>query len=316
MPRGVSSSSSSGPLAASVSPRSGPTRRVRAHAKVNLFLRVLGRRPDGYHEIETVLHAIDLADDVDVSLDRSGISVEMSLGPGVGGVLPGAADDLARRAAELFFEASGRPGGATISLSKHVPIAAGLGGGSADAAAVLAALNDLNGRPLQAADMPALAAVLGSDVPFCLEGGTMLATSRGEDLTPIVPPPPLWLVLGMSHEPLLTPEVYRILDGLGLRQGSAAPMMLALGAGEVEEIAALLHNDLEVAAFNLRPELASSKELLLEAGALGACLSGSGPTLFALTRGEADARAVAAAVEAGFDRVAVTHSAGRVVEPS
>jgi 4-diphosphocytidyl-2-C-methyl-D-erythritol kinase len=280
--------------------------RVEARAKVNLFLRVLGRRADGYHDVETILHGVALADEVEVELAEAGVDLEVRLEDGFTGTLPPARQDLAWRAARAYLEAYGGPTGARIGLLKRIPIAAGLGGGSADAAAVLRALDALLGRPLPAHRRADLAASLGSDIPYFLVGGTALATGRGEAVAPVPAPVRLWIVLGVFSEPLATSEVYgRARPGRG---PASAPMREALGAGDVVRIAELLHNDLEPAALALRPELAPAKEALLEAGALGALVSGSGPTVFALARDELHARAIAAGARRGFDRMLVTHS--------
>jgi 4-diphosphocytidyl-2-C-methyl-D-erythritol kinase len=280
---------------------------VRAHAKVNLFLRVLAERPDGYHEIETILHGIDLADDVDVTLTEGcNVDLETRLDPGVVGAPPAPRDDLAARAARAYLDAAGARAGVRIELVKRIPIGAGLGGGSADAAAVLRALDQVLGRPLARGRLARVAAGLGSDVPYFLVGGTALATGRGEVVTPLRAAAPLWFALGISAEPLLTRDVY--VRARPSSSGSAAAMRSALEAGDVAEVAAELHNDLQPAALQLRPDLASGRSALRRAGALGTLVSGSGPTVLALARDERHARAIAAAARGGFDRLVVAAS--------
>jgi 4-diphosphocytidyl-2-C-methyl-D-erythritol kinase len=290
--------------------------RLRTYAKVNLFLRVLAKRSDGFHEIETILHGIDLADDLDIEVSsKGGIEVEIDRSEGPAGPLPDPRDNLVVRAAQRLAERAEIDRGAVIRLVKRIPIGAGLGGGSADAAGVLGALNDLWDAGL---DHPALldvASEVGSDVPYCLTGGTTLATGRGEKLKTLVAPSPLWFVLGISDEPLLARDVY---DAHDARRPQPAPelavMIEALGSGDAAAVATSLHNDLERAAFELRPDLESKKASLLAAGAVGACTSGSGPTIFALASDEAHAYAIAGAVSADFNRLLVARSQSRSIE--
>jgi 4-diphosphocytidyl-2-C-methyl-D-erythritol kinase len=162
-----------------------------------------------------------------------------------------------------------------------------------------------------------MAAELGSDVGYCLDGGTVLATSRGEELTPLPAPAEMRFVLGISNEPLMTGAVYEASDSLDASanvDASSAAMTLALGAGDVKEVASLLHNDLERAAFTLRPELAEKKDAMMDAGALGAVLSGSGPTVCGVASDESHARAIADAVEGAFDLVRVVKSQPQCIE--
>lgn len=282
---------------------------MRTHAKVNLFLRVLGRRADGYHEIETILHGIALADDLEVRATSSrSIDVDMGLAPGLPGRLPAPADNLVTRAARSVGEAAGGRWGAVIRGTKHVPIGSGLGGGSSNAAGTLVALNELWGARLRPEELAARAAGLGSDIAFFLDGGTALATSRGEEITGLVSTSLLWFVLGISRDPMLTSDVYRAWDALGSAPENAAPMVMALGAGDTDEVASLLFNDLEVPAFRLRPDLARLKDAMIAAGAVGALMSGSGPTIFGIARDGAHAHSIAAHVEDVFDLVLVTSS--------
>jgi 4-diphosphocytidyl-2-C-methyl-D-erythritol kinase len=272
-------------------------------------------RPDGYHEIETILHGVSLADEIVIEpLDIDDLEVEFALGPGLDGRLPDPKDNLITAAAGALRAWAGQPPGLRIRVTKNVPIAAGLGGGSANAAGILHVLNDLWRVGLDRESILVEAAKLGSDVPYCIGGGTALATSRGEKLTQLPPVSDLWFVLGVSYEPLLTREVYALWDEIGGEEAQTAPMTLALGSGDVQEIASLLHNDLEQPAFKLRPDLRGKKDVLLEAGALGALLSGSGPTVFGLAWDEAHARDIAGRVEAQFDATLVATSALRCIE--
>ena len=290
--------------------------RGRAHAKVNLFLRVLGRRADGYHEIETVLHEVSLADELEVRSAPAGrVALHVRASAEAAAQLPPSEDNLVARAARALAERC--PGrGARIDLTKRIPVGAGLGGGSSDAAAALVALDELWGARLSRDALADLAARLGSDVPFFLVGGTARASGRGERIAALRAGAPLWLVLGISHRPLFTAAVYARWEGRPSSPGPA-PLEAALAAGDPGELAAHLRNDLEPAALALRPELAAGKEAMMAAGALAALVSGSGPTVFGLARHEADAGAVAARVRDAFDRVEVVASApGRGVAPA
>lgn len=286
------------------------TLRLQTSAKVNLFLSVLGRRGDGYHELQGIFHTVDLVDDLAAAPTDGDIRVDVESEEGAA-LLPKLSENLVYRAAMALKEHAGVSGGAELNLTKRIPIGGGLGGGSSNAAGTLLALDRLWELHLEQATLLEMAAQLGSDVPFCLSGaGTSLVAGRGEQLAPLPPPPTLlWFVLGLSDVPLLTPEVYSSLkeDEVGIEQ-SPAPMTMALAEGDVAEVAALLSNDLEPPAFRLRPELAAKKHALVDAGVLGAGLSGSGPTLFGIVADRQSAERVAGRVGDVFDRVAVVCS--------
>lgn len=290
--------------------------RVRTHAKLNLFLRVIGRRPDGYHEIESIFHGVSLADEMHISsTDDDGVNIKMHRASGPVSEEIDLENNLAFLAARSLIDRGITPTGLRIDIEKNIPIAGGLGGGSSNAAGVLVALNELWGAGLGSEDLNAVGASVGSDVPYCLVGGTMLATARGEKLTSLPSPAEIHFVLGISNIPLLTKDVYERWDHLGAEPGDgSASMTLALGAGDPREVGQLLHNDLEPAAFSLRPELQESKDAISNAGALGAALTGSGPTLFGLASDAEHAREIASKMEDRFDRVEIAHTAVRCVE--
>ncbi len=287
---------------------------ARVNAKVNLFLAVQRRRRDGYHEIVTVLQNVSLADDLVVAEGPGpGDHIEVEYQPWLSKVAIAEEQNLVLRAALLLRERTADKGAVEAHLQKRIPLGAGLGGGSADAAGALIALNRLWAAGLSEAELGRVGAELGSDVPYCLVGGTALATGRGEVVSRVEAPQSLWFVLGMSSEPLSTAVVYR-----GWFPGAPVHnperLLEVLAAGDPAGLAGLLHNDLEEVAFELRPELARAKAALLEAGALGASLSGSGPTLFALAESEAHAHEVAAGVEGVFERVTAVSSRPACVE--
>ena len=290
--------------------------RVRTHAKINLFLRVLARRPDGYHEIETIFHGIGLGDDLEFRAHgSSGCEVHMELAGGLPGHPPHQEENVVTLAAECLGERIQEHPGVSVRVVKNVPLAAGLGGGSGNAAGVLLTLNEMWSGGLGRHELAEVALQVGSDVPYCLSGGTALGTARGEKLTPLPSLRDMWFVLGISNQPLLTRDVYAAWDAIEpLDEVRSAPMALALGAGDVAEVASLLHNDLEPAAFLLAPGLAEKKERLLDEGALGACVSGSGPTVFGIARDEPHARAIAGKVAGDFAGVSVVPSRPTCVE--
>ena len=251
---------------------------VRVPAKVNLRLGVGELRADGFHELHTVFHAVTLFDEVEAS-EADGLSLTLD---GVGAEeLPVDRGNLAWRAAELLASVAGVQPDVRLRMRKTIPVAAGLAGGSADAAATLLACARLWGVE---ADLPALAARLGSDVAFPLLGGTAIGTGRGERLDPVPAHPDLHWVLATAHYGISTEAAYTQLDAL--RAASAAPepigppdaLLAALAAGDPIGVGLVLANDLQPAAFALRPELRRCYDLGLAAGALGAVVSGSGPT--------------------------------------
>lgn len=290
--------------------------RLRTNAKTNLLLRVLGRRPDGYHEIETIFHTLSLADTISIEPTTSDeIEVAMHSETSPPGGLPFASDNLVSAAARKLIEADGPGRGVRIEIDKRIPIGAGLGGGSGNAAGVLEGLNEMWGLGLDLGSLARLALDIGADVPYCLTGGTALATGLGERTMPLRVPETLWFALGVSNEPLLTRDVYREFEAhRDAADIGSGPMRLALGQGDVVAVAALVHNDLEPPAFRLRPGLAQLKAALLGAGALGAVMSGSGPTMVGLARDRDHATAIAEAAEQSFDRVVVSSSRPVCVE--
>ena len=272
---------------------------ARAPAKVNALLAVGPLRPDGFHELRTVYLAVSLFDAVTA---RPGEGLSLAVTGADADLVPTDRRNLVWRAAELLAEHAGVPADAQLEIAKAIPAAAGLAGGSADAAAALVALDALWGTRADRADLLELAARLGSDVPFSLHGGVALGTGRGEQLAPVLAGPSFSLVLGIAGEGLSTPAVYAELDRMRdagrVPDGSdllpAEPVIAALRSGPAEALAAALGNDLQAPALALRPELARALRAATEAGALGVLLSGSGPTVAALARDEPAAVRLAA----------------------
>ncbi len=287
-------------------PESEGTSRVRvlAPAKVNLTLEILRRRPDGYHDLATVMQAIDLADEVGLEVaPGTGIALTVT-----GAALPVGPANLAVQAASAFLAARARApvrdGGAlpqfgiAIHLEKRIPLAAGLGGGSADAAAVLLGLNHLLGRPLGSAALLRLAADLGSDVPFFLVGGTCFATGRGERLRRLPPLPPCRVVLVAPGVPVETQWAYaaRTAEELTSRGQSSSMLESAIRERSWSRIARALVNDLEEVVARRYGVVAGVLEELRRSVTVGARMSGSGSAAYALVVGEAEARALVASL--------------------
>ncbi|HSL93241.1 MAG TPA: 4-(cytidine 5'-diphospho)-2-C-methyl-D-erythritol kinase [Bacillota bacterium] len=247
--------------------------RLFSPAKVNLYLKVHHRRPDGYHELTTVLQTVDFGDFVSLApADR----LRLSAPP----YLPQGADNLAWRAAEAFYGALRRIPRVQITLEKHIPVQAGLGGGSSNAATVLRGLNAMHGFPLNVPTLGELAAGLGSDVAFFLHGGTALATGRGEKVHPLPDLLPFYVRIIKPPFGLSTAEVYALWSGTGapLAHDSVLAMLRDF------DPKSLLQNDLEQPAFALRPELMRLKDRLVTEGAEAALLSGSGSAVFGVYR--------------------------------
>ncbi len=269
-----------------------------AHAKINFFLRVLGRRDDGYHELESLVVPIDLADTV-IAREAAGLKVDVK-GELAGAVAAGGMN-LALMAALALAEAcEAASPGASVEIVKRVPVAAGLGGGSADAAATLLALNELWDCGL---DLEALLGVgerIGSDVPALLVGGAVLARGRGEQVEPVVVQPTFWALKPFDF-PTRSPDAYRWWDEDGGVTGpDPGALHAAAEAGVAETLGASLFNDLEGPVARRHPEVAEVKAAFLDAGALGAVMSGSGPTIVALAKTPMQAERLAAAVPGAF----------------
>jgi 4-diphosphocytidyl-2-C-methyl-D-erythritol kinase len=272
---------------------------ARAPAKVNAQLAVGPLRADGFHGLRTVYLAVSLFDTVTV---RPGEGLSVSVSGVDADAVPTDRRNLVWRAAELLAEHAGVRADASIEIDKSIPAAAGLAGGSADAAAALVALDGLWDTRAARADLDRLAAQLGSDVPFSLLGGVALGSGRGEQLSPVLARTPSHWVLGLAGAGLSTPAVYAELDRLraagtvpdGQRLTPTDPVIAALRTGPPSALAGVLSNDLQAPALALRPELGRALRAVTAAGALGALVSGSGPTVAALAQDERAAIRLAA----------------------
>jgi len=288
---------------------------ARAPAKINLQLAVGGLRPDGYHELATVFHAVGLYDDVTASeADTLQVSVGGDRDMATDAV-PTDATNLAAQAVLLLAEHTGVEPAVHLHIHKGIPTAGGMAGGSADAAAALVACDALWETALPRADLHALAAKLGSDVPFALIGGTAIGMGRGEVLTPALARGRFEWVLALANDGMSTPEVYAECDRLRGRRVLPEPritdgLMSALRAGDAHALGAALRNDLQPAATSLRPALRLALDLGEERGALGGIVSGSGPTVAFLARGSEHALDITVALSASGACSAVKRVSG------
>jgi 4-diphosphocytidyl-2-C-methyl-D-erythritol kinase len=272
----------------------------RAHAKINVFLRALSRRDDGYHELETLVLPVSLHDVVTArpNPDRAG-TVEMAIHAASAEPIP-SVDNLAVKASEVlgataFPDPSDRPL-PLVEVEKWIPIAAGLGGGSADAAATLQVLNELWGVGFDDAKLAEIGLELGSDVPSMLAGEPMLATGRGERLSP-VHCAVTWWVLRPFPFPIRSEAAYGWWDASPATGPDPGALIAAIETGDLELLGSALFNDLEGPVVARHAEVGVTIEAFRSAGALGAIMSGSGPTVAALARDEAHARELAATAE-------------------
>lgn len=264
---------------------------VDAPAKLNLALDVTGRRDDGYHTLRTVMQTIDWCDTVTVDF-----AVDDAIHLSCDGGIPADERNIAYRAAALFRERTGRREGYTVTVHKHIPAQAGMAGGSTDGAAVLKALNELTGWPLSQAELLTLAAKLGADVPFCVLGGTVLATGIGTKLTPLPPLPDCTFVVVKPEGGVSTPEAYRLLDGAtALLHPDVDALCAALRNGDLDDVIPCMGNSFEAPL--ALPHTADIVAVLKDNGAAHAMLTGSGSAVFGMFKDKTAAQAAAAALQ-------------------
>lgn len=253
---------------------------VKAPAKINLSLDVLHKRADGYHEVEMIMTTIDLADRLELTLlDQEEIKIISH-----NRFVPDDQRNLAYQAALLLKERFHVKKGVLITIEKTIPVAAGLAGGSSDAAAVLRGLNKLWNLGLSLDELAVIGAEIGSDVSFCVYGGTALATGRGEIIKELPAAPTCWVILAKPFIGVSTADVYRRLQIDGISHPKTKDMIQAIETGDYEQVCGLVGNVLEDVTFKLHPEVAQIKEQIRRFGADAVLMSGSGPTVFGLVR--------------------------------
>lgn len=277
---------------------------VEARCKVNLALEVIARREDGYHEIDTVFQTVTLSDSIELRPAAGAVSVEVP-----GGEVAGGPGNLAARAARAVMRATGCPG-VSVTLLKRIPVGAGLGGGSADAAGVIVGLNALYGLGLEGPAMREIGLEAGSDVPFLVEGGTVRGRGRGEALEQLPELRDVWFVLATPGFEVSAGSAYdAVRFGLTKRMGFTKLVCSAIRDRDVLALGRALQNDLEPGVVRLHPEVGQLATRLRERGALGVVMSGSGPTVVALARLREEAEEIAASLGGFGGRV-------HVVEPA
>jgi 4-diphosphocytidyl-2-C-methyl-D-erythritol kinase len=261
----------------------------KASAKINLSLDVLHKRDDGYHEVEMIMTMVDLADRIEIeeqSHDRITLSSQS-------GYIPLDEKNLAFQAAKLIKSRYQVRHGVHIHIDKKIPIAAGLAGGSSDAAATLRGLNRLWGLEIPLNELQKLGAILGSDVPFCIGGGTALATGRGELLQAIEPPPPCWVILAKPPISVSTSDIYSKLNAKQIKSHpSTAALLEAIQTKNLDKLCQSMGNVLEEVTLGMYPFVLQLKQCMENLGAEGVLMSGSGPTVFGIVSKEVKAQRI------------------------
>lgn len=269
-----------------------------ANAKINLTLDILRRREDGYHDLRMVMQSVTLADRLTVT------PAQGAKGQAASDLrfLPTGSKNLTQVAAAVFRKATGLGGEIDVDIRKLIPVCAGLAGGSADAAAVLRAMNRLTGAGLSLERLAEIGSQAGSDVPFCVLGGTALVEGRGERLTPLSALPPCHIVICKPPFPVSTPQLFgRVNVRKIVRRPDTAGVLTALDAGDLAGVARRMYNVFEDVLEPRRyGEISSIKAALIDCGALGASMSGSGPSVFALFDKEADAQSACARLRESY----------------
>ncbi|GAF66524.1 4-diphosphocytidyl-2-C-methyl-D-erythritol kinase [Bacillus sp. TS-2] len=255
---------------------------IKAPAKINLTLDTLRKREDGYHEVEMIMTTVDLADRLDFT-DREDGKIVIDVSEGF---VPNDHRNLAYQAAELIKKHCQVKRGVSIYITKRIPVSAGLAGGSSDAAATLKGLNQLWSLGLSLDELAVLGEKIGSDVPFCIYGGTALATGRGERIEKISSPPSCWVILAKPPIGVSTADIYNKLNINNIQHPDTKGMKSAIEQKDFKQICKLLHNTLESVTLDLYPEVRHIKEQMEKFGVDGVLMSGSGPTVFGLVEKE------------------------------
>lgn len=275
---------------------------VRAYAKINLFLDMVSRRVDGYHNILSVMQSVSLHDDVTVEYTENKIS-SISVSSNTGAI-PADQSNLGYKAASVFPYAKGK---INIHIDKHIPISAGLAGGSADAAAVLIALNELCGRPMDKSELKALGATIGADVPFCIECGTCLVEGIGDKMSPFAPMPDYPIVIAKKGEGMSTPAAYRMLDEKYNNFNDYAShkeslLVLSNADNRIADYCSGIYNVFEEVVEPCRSDVTDIKSAMIKCGAVNATMSGSGTSVFGIFDGrDAAEKALSMLIEMGAD---------------
>lgn len=280
--------------------------RIESPAKVNLFLEVLEKREDGYHNVETILETVDLCDDIILKEAKKGIEIASNFPS-----LPLGRENLAYQAAFLLKKRLGIEKGIQLTINKRIPLASGLGGGSSNGASVLLALNRLWDLNLSYQEVFDLAREMGADVPFFLRKGRALGRGRGDELQPLPQSPTLYFVLVSLGFEVSAKWAYENLKGDLTKERRSIRMILsALKSSNTEKIGNSLYNRLEEAVIPRHPQIARIKERLLELGAKGALMSGSGPSVFGIAEDDKRAEEIYGKIKKDFEKVFLLKSLG------
>lgn len=277
---------------------------IKARAKINLTLDILGKRADGYHNVEMIMQSVALHDTITIKKGDQGIEIT-----GDATKIPLTKENLVYKAVEAIFRRTKQNLGCQIDIKKEIPVAAGLAGGSTDAAAALTGLNQFFKLGLTQAELMELGATIGSDIPFCIMGGTALAYGRGELIKPLPPMPKLWVVMAKPDIGVSTAEIYQNYDAARVVEKPNTDLMVkTVVAGDVEQIKHNLINVLESVTMARYPQVKEIKELMVRLGVKSTLMSGSGPTVFGLTNTEQEAQSMASKMKDFVPIVIVTYT--------
>ena len=277
--------------------------KIKAHSKINLTLNVVGKRADGYHDVDMIMQTLDFGDVVHVEKTLSQIEIT-----GTGSSVPYDETNIAHKAAKLFFDVTGIRGGAKIHIEKNIPVCAGMAGGSTDAAAVLKCLNALYGKPLTTKVLAKISAKLGADVPYCIIGGTARAQGIGEVLTPLKPFGKVWTVVVKPCISISTPWAYSSLKYDTMAHPDTEAAAIAIEEGRTSDVYSLMANSFEESVFAKYPEISQIKDTLLNMNADGALMSGSGSTVFGLFEDKVKAKEAYDYFKTKYKEVILTHT--------
>ena len=276
---------------------------AKSYAKINLTLDVLGKLPDGYHEVRMIMQTVNLFDLMVVDKVQRGICISTNCK-----YIPTNEKNIAYKAAKLFFEKSGISGGVKLLIRKNIPVSAGLAGGSGNAAAVLCALNMLYGMPLEEAVIYELAKNLGADVPYCITGGTCLAEGIGERLTQLSPLPGFPIVLVKPDISISTAEIYkRIDDEQDILHPDTDAALDAIKNRDYEKLFGCMQNVMEAVTKKMCPEISKISEDMYKLGAKAALMSGSGPTVYGIFEDNVSAKKALDAISERYKQVFLAH---------
>lgn len=257
----------------------------KAPAKINLSLDVIRKRGDGYHDVEMIMTSIDLADRIELeSLDKNKIQISLE-----SRYVPSDERNLAYKAAQIFKEAYGIKQGVHIRIDKSIPVSAGLGGGSTDAAAVLRGLNRLWSLNIPLEELADLGSTIGADVAFCVYGNTAIARGYGEQIEKLPSPPPCWVILAKPDIGVSTRTIFAQIEVDKLFHPNTSAVMHALKQKDFNKLCTNMGNSLEQITFGMHPLVLRIKEAMIQAGATGVLMSGSGPTVYGLTEHQSKA---------------------------